>query len=123
MCPGHDVFTLSVREPLPEEDLLAVLRIAREAHARRRGVAHVAEHHRLDVDRRARVVWDALRLSVVACSRRVEASEDGIDGQAKLVLWMLREGPVAFGDDILKCAHEFLEFVDAELDSSRPFRS
>ena len=80
---GDDIFTLSVRQPLTKEDLLTVLGIAREAHASGRGVAHIPEHHRLDVHGGARVVRDALRLSVVACSRCVEATKHRIDGQAQ----------------------------------------
>ncbi len=50
---GDDVLALRVHQVLAVDDVLAGGRIAREADAGRRVVAHVAEHHRADVDRRS----------------------------------------------------------------------
>ena len=50
----------------PKSTLLAGVRVAREGDAGARVVAHVAEDHRHDVDRRAQVVGDLVVLAVVA---------------------------------------------------------
>ena len=63
---GHDVLALGVRQVLAEQDLLAGVRVAGERDARPRVVAHVAEDHGHDVDRRAQVVGDLLVVPVVA---------------------------------------------------------
>ena len=58
--PRHDVFPLCIDQILAVENFLAAGGIARESHARRARFAHIAENHRLDVDRRAPIVGDAI---------------------------------------------------------------
>ena len=62
---GDDVFTLCIDEKLAVERALTRGRIACERDARARVVAHVAEHHRNDVDRGAEIVADGVHLSIV----------------------------------------------------------
>src|SRR5207245_9087602 len=57
---SDDVFALSIDEVLAVEDLLAGGRVAGEGDTGAAVVAHVAEHHRADVRRRAPLVRDAV---------------------------------------------------------------
>ncbi len=52
-------------------------------------VAHVAEHHRLHVDRRAEVVGDPVEVPVVRRALAVPGLEDGADGGPQLVVRVL----------------------------------
>ena len=88
---GHDVLALGVREVLAEERLLAGVRVAREGDAGARVVAHVAEDHRHDVDRRAQVVGDLLVVAVVAGALAEPGGEDGLDREVELVERVARE--------------------------------
>ena len=54
------VFALCVDEVFAVENLFASGRVARECHSRRTGVAHISEHHRLNVHRRSPLVRDAV---------------------------------------------------------------
>ena len=62
---GDDVLALGVGQVLAVEHLLAGVRVAGEGDAGPGVVAHVAEDHRHDVDRRAEVVGDLLVVAVV----------------------------------------------------------
>ena len=50
---GHNVFALRVHQEFAVENFFAAGRVAREGDAGRAGLAHVAEDHRLHVDRRS----------------------------------------------------------------------
>ena len=63
---GHHVLTLGVDQVIAEELVLAAVRISCERHARARVVAGVAEHHGLNVDRRALEPGDPLDPAVLA---------------------------------------------------------
>ena len=56
-----------------------------------RVVAHVAEHHLHDVDRRAQVVGDVVLAAVGARARRVPRREHGVDRPRQLLAGILRE--------------------------------
>ena len=56
----HHVFALGVDQIFPIENFFAAGRIARESDSGRAGVAHVAEHHCLDVDRRSPIVRETI---------------------------------------------------------------
>ena len=88
---GHDVLALGVGQVLAEEDLLAGVRVAREGDAGAGVVAHVAEDHRHDVDRRAEVVGDLLVVAVVAGALAEPAGEDGLDREVELLVRVGRE--------------------------------
>ena len=60
----HHVLALGVHQVLAEEPPLAGARVPGEGHARPRVVAHVAEDHGLDVDRRPPVPRDVVQLPV-----------------------------------------------------------
>ena len=76
------VLALRVQEILAIELLLPRRGVAREGHARAALRAHVAEDHRLHVDRRAEVVGDTVDAAVVARAPPHPGVEDGGDGDA-----------------------------------------
>ena len=88
---GHDVFSLGVHEEVAVGALGARGRVPGEADTRAGLVVPVAEHHRLDVDRRAEIVRDPFPNAVGDRPRPVPGGEDGFDGAAKLVDRVLRE--------------------------------
>ncbi len=113
---GDDVLSLRVGEPLAEEVLEARLGVARERDAGGAGIAHVAEDHRLDVHGGAAVVRDAVGLAVVAGALAVEGAEHGLDGEAELLLRVLREGGARGLRHYLLQAHgEGAQLVDREV--------
>ena len=57
----HDVLALRIGQVLTIEDVLARRWIAGEAHAGGAAFSHVAEHHRLDADRRAPLNRDVIK--------------------------------------------------------------
>src|SRR3546814_16028004 len=63
---GDDVLALGVDQTLAVIDALAGRGVAGEGDAGGGGLAHVAEHHRLDVDSRAPVAGDGLYPPVAA---------------------------------------------------------
>ena len=88
---GHDVLALRVGQVLAEQRLLAGVRVAGEGDAGPRVVAHVAEDHGHDVDRRAEVVGDLLVVPVVHGALAEPAGEDGLDRQVELLVRVARE--------------------------------
>src|SRR5262249_40915607 len=62
---GHHILALRVEDPLAEGGPRARRRIARERHAGGTVLAHIAEHHGLNVDRRAPRSRDVVDLAVV----------------------------------------------------------
>jgi hypothetical protein len=58
------VFTLRVDEVFAVENFFAGGRVARECHSRRAGVAHISEHHRLNVHCCSPLVRDAVLPSI-----------------------------------------------------------
>ena len=59
-----------------------------------RGLAHIAEHHRLDVDRRAPVAGDMVEPAIGPRPLRLPGAEHRADRAPELVVHVLREGPV-----------------------------
>jgi hypothetical protein len=57
---SNNVFALRVDEVFAVENLFPSSWVARECHSRRAGVAHISEHHRLNVHRRSPLVRDAV---------------------------------------------------------------
>ncbi len=88
----HDVLALRVHEKFAVENFLARAGVAREANARARRVAHIAEHHGLDVRRRADVVRNLFHLAVVSGLRSPPAAEHRVARHRKLLTRILREG-------------------------------
>ena len=89
--PGDDVLALRVGQEVPAGLGRAGDLVARERHARARGVALVAEHHLLDVDRRAPLVRDVVQAPVGDRALAHPGVEHRPDGQPQLLLRVLRE--------------------------------
>ena len=87
----HHVFALRILQELAVEDLLAGGRIAREAHARGRCFAQVAEHHGLHVDRGAQVVRNLVHLAIVDGAVVEPGAEHGIARALELIHGLLRK--------------------------------
>ena len=122
--PDDDVLALRVDEELAVEHRLAGRGVAREADARARALALVAEHHLDDVDGRADVVGDLVRAPVDLRARRVPRVEHGAVGAAQLLAGILRE---ARADlllvDVLERRDQLAEVVGAELEVVRARRA
>ena len=88
---GHHVLALGVRQILAVELLGAGRRIAGEAHARCRSVAHVAEDHGLDVHGGAEVAGDVVQPAVGDGAGVVPGAEDGVARHDELLPGVLRE--------------------------------
>ena len=88
---GHHVFALRVDQELAVERLLAGGRVAREAHARGRRLAQVAEHHGLHVDGGAQVVRNAVHLAIVLGAIVEPGAEHGVARHGELLHGVLRE--------------------------------
>ena len=113
---GHDVLALRVGEVLPEQRLLAGVRVAGEGDAGPRVVAHVAEDHGHDVDRGSEVVGDLLVVAVVHRPLAEPAGEHGLDREVELLVRVARE--VATGvlaDDRLELLGQRLEVVGGQV--------
>jgi hypothetical protein len=88
---GDDVLALRVDQELAIISVLAGRRIAREGHAGRRGIAHIAEHHRLDVDGGAPVAGDVVQAAIDLGALRLPRAEHRADRAPELVVHVLRE--------------------------------
>ena len=89
---GHHVFALGVLQELAHHLLGAGRGVAGEQHAGAAVVAHIAEHHRLDVDGGAHLLVDLVELAVFDRPFVHPAVEHGPDGRLQLVVAVLREG-------------------------------
>ena len=88
---GDHVLALGVHEELAVELVLAGGRIAGEGDAGGRRVAHVAEHHRLDVDGGAPALGDLLQPAIGDRAGVHPRAEHGGDRAPQLVARVLRE--------------------------------
>ena len=91
----HDVFALSVAQVLAEQLARAGVGIARERDARPRIVAHVAEHHRDDADRRAPIVGHLVVGAVIDRALGIPGVEHGPDGEVAAARRRLGESRVS----------------------------
>ena len=85
------VFALRVDQIFAVENFFAAGRIARERDAGRARVAHVAEDHRLHIDRRAPVVRNAVFPAINNRAVVLPRTEDGADRAPKLGARILRK--------------------------------
>ncbi len=95
---GHHVLALGVDQELAIEARLAGGRIAREGHPGGRGVAHIAEHHRLHIDRGAPAFRDVVHAAIELGPFVHPAGEHRADRPPQLVLRILRERLAAFAE-------------------------
>ena len=79
-------------------------------------VAHIAEHHRLHVDRRAPVGGDVVQPAIGDGARVHPGAEDRADRAPQLLLRVLREGLAALlRDDVLETGDDRLPILGGEL--------
>ena len=88
---GDDVLALGVDQEFAVEPLLAGRRIAGEGDAGRRGVAHVAEHHGLHVDRGAPAFRNVVQAAIGDGARVHPRAEHRADRAPELLARVLRE--------------------------------
>ena len=116
---GHDVFALGVDEVFAEGHVLAGRRVAGEADPGRRVIAHVAEHHRADIDRGAvgHVLRDLELAAVInrplahpgAEDRRDRVFELGVGFERELLAGLLL-------DDLQIVIGERFQVIGGEID-------
>ena len=107
---SHHVFALGIDQELTIEEVFARRRVAREAHARGRVVALVAEHHGLHIDRGAPVRRNVVELAVDLGAVIFPAAEHGLDGAGELVervggevdALVLLDGGLELGDELFQ---------------------
>jgi hypothetical protein len=105
-----DILPLCVRQIIAVRTLLTRSRVTSERHSRAGVASLVAEHHRLNVDRRPEVVGDLVATTVVLGALVVPRTEDRFDPLMQLLTRILRELSlrVAF-DDLLERLDELLQ--------------
>ena len=109
---GDDVLALRIDQEFAVIGAVALGGIAGEGDAGRRRVAHIAEDHRLDVDRGAPVRGDVVEAAIDLGTLRLPRSEHRADCAPELVMDVLREGlapflfdqSLIFGDQVLEIA-------------------
>ena len=116
----HDVLALRVHQILAEQLLFARCGIARKGNTRSRVLAHVAENHRLHVDRRSPIGGNVVHPSVINCSRVVPAAEHRKNRLYELLLGVLGKFlSFEFFVGLLKFDYEFFEVVCVKLGVKR----
>ena len=93
---GDHVLALRVDQELAIQPRFARRRVAGEGDAGGRGLAHVAEHHGLDVDRRAPAFGDVVHAAIELRPVVHPAFEHRADRAPQLVLRILRKGVAQF---------------------------
>ena len=87
----HNVLALSIDKPLAVEQVLASGGVAGESDASGRSVAHIAEHHRLNVNSCTPVVRNALNAAVRNGFLAIPALEHGFDTAHQLLFSVVGE--------------------------------
>src|ERR1019366_5787125 len=100
--PRHHILTLGVQQILAVERVLAGGGIAGEANAGGAVVAHVAEHHGLDIDRGAPLGWDVVQPALSDGARVHTRPEHRADGAPESLMRIGRERYASvLGDQVL----------------------
>ena len=86
-----DILSLRVYQEFAVIHVLAGRGIAGESDAGGGRVAHIAEHHRLHIDRRAPVTGDVVQATIDLRAVRLPRSEHCADRAPKLIVHILRE--------------------------------
>ncbi len=117
---GHDILALGIDEILAIELVGPGRRVAREGDAGGAIVAHIAEHHGLDIDRRAPAGRDLVQAAIGDGALIHPAAEHGADGTPELVRRILRERLLeVLLDDILVAGHDLAPILGRKLGIER----
>ena len=113
---GNDIFPLRINQEIAFDFRLAGGGVARHGHAGGGVVSHVAEDHRLDVDRRAQVVGNAGSITIINRSFAIPGLKHRLRRQAKLLIgvggeFFTREGL----HDLLKLCRHRLPILGQQL--------
>ena len=103
--PGDDVLALGAGQVVAVQPGVSRRRVAGEHHAGPGVAPAIAEHHRLDVDRGAEVVVDALVRPVGACTGAVPAPEHRLDRTPELGVGVGRDRAPGGGEGGLDAPH------------------
>jgi hypothetical protein len=113
---GDNVLALGVDEIFAVIGPLAGGGVAGEGDAGGGGFAHIAEHHRLDVDGGAPVARDVVEAAIDLGAIRLPGAEHGADRAPELFLDVLREGPTEFlFGELLEAFDQALEIGGVEI--------
>ena len=88
-----DIFALGVDQILAIEGVFASRRVSGEGNTGGAVIPHIAEHHGLDIHRRAPACRNAVEPAIGGRARIHPAVEHGTDGAPQLVMRVLREWP------------------------------
>src|SRR3989440_9987645 len=88
---GNHILALGIDQELAVEPLVAGRGIARERHSGGRGLAHIAEQHRLDVDSGAPNLLDVVQTPIGDVALIHPGAEYGADRSPQLPFRLLRE--------------------------------
>ena len=113
---GDDVLTLRVHQKLAVKLLVAGRGIAREGNASRRGLAHIAEDHRLHIHRCAPALGNVVQAAIGDRALVHPRSKHGADRAPELLARILRERLAALAlDDALVFADDLAPLRGAEV--------
>ena len=117
----HNVLALCIDQILTEDALCAGCGVSRESNTGAGGIAHVAEHHRLNIDSGSQLIGNVIHAAVGIRSRIVPGAEHSLDCFHQLHAGILRElvplllliELLVLSDDILKilCCQLGIEFI------------
>ena len=101
--PGHDILALRIYQELAVKRVGAGRRVACEGDAGRAIRPHIAEHHRLHVDRGPPIGRDVVQPAIGDRARVHPGTKDRADRAPQLLLGILREGMTVFlANDVLE---------------------
>ncbi len=101
--PGHDIFALSIDQVFAVKHVFAGRRIAGEGNTGGAILSHVAEHHRLNIDRRTPVGWYLMQPAIGHSAWVHPRAKNRADCTPQLLAGLLREGmPPLLQHDILE---------------------
>src|SRR5437867_1722480 len=85
------IFALGVDQIFAVKNFFAACRVAGESNSGRARLTHVSKHHRLDIDRRSRVVRNPIFPAINNCAIVHPRTENCTEGAPELHPWVLRE--------------------------------
>ena len=88
---GDDIFTLGIHQTFAEECMFAGIRISSKSHTGSARVAHVAEHHRNDIDRSPPMIGNPVEAPIGNRPCAVPGREHGVDRHFQLFIRIVRE--------------------------------